>query len=165
MTASFEQEIKAMAGDLRAPLEIEQLQPLAERDVIERFEVEFRQRGLSFADLQVCLIVGAGRRVGMRHVGNRTMDHVEIGADALQLGLRGGSLLAQLASLILARFTLGRVFGLADRFRDFVGLPIEMIDLGLLIAPLSFQVPGSGRCRPSRRARHSFFSPGRRSRR
>ncbi len=47
-----EQEIKAMAGDLGAPFEIEQLQPLAQRDVIQRFEVELRQRGLSLAQLR-----------------------------------------------------------------------------------------------------------------
>ncbi len=57
----------------------------------------------------------------------------------VELGLRRRGLLAQFAALIFASFALGGILGLADRFRDFVRLAIDLIDFGLLLAPLGFE--------------------------
>jgi hypothetical protein len=67
------------------------------------------------------------------------VDHVEVGADLLEFGLRGRGLFAELAPLVLTRFTFGGILGLTDRFRDFVGLSIELVDLGLLVTAPSFE--------------------------
>ena len=48
--------------------------------------------------------------------------------------------LAKLSAFVFAGFAFGIVFGLADRFADFVGLALELFDLGLQLAALRFQI-------------------------
>ena len=60
-------------------------------------------------------------------------------ASRVELGLRGGRLLAQFAAFVLAGFALGGVLGLADRLADFVRLAIQLVDFGLLGLALVFQ--------------------------
>ena len=128
-----------MAGDLGAALEIDQVELLAQRDVIERLEIELRLRGLAAANFEVRLIVGAQRSVGMRHVGDRALDGVHLGQHRVEFGLRRRGLLAELPAFILAGFAFGGVFGLADRLRDLVGLLVQLVDFGLLVAALRVQ--------------------------
>ena len=55
------EEVEAVAGDLRPGLEIDQVELLAQLDVVQRLEVELRQRRFAAAEFQVRLIVGADR--------------------------------------------------------------------------------------------------------
>ncbi len=130
------EEIEAVAGHLGAGFEVDQVEPLGQLDVVERFEVELGRLVRAAADFQVRLVVGPQRRVGVRHVGDRSQDGVRLGGQAVELELGLRRFFAQGAAFGLAGFALGGVLGLADRLADFVGAAIELVDLGL--HPLAF---------------------------
>ena len=94
------QEIEAVPGHVAPRLEIQQVELLAQLHVIERLEIELRQRRLAAEQLQVRLVVRADRGVGMREVGDRAVDGVQLGGERVELGLRRLRLLAQLPALL-----------------------------------------------------------------
>ena len=67
------------------------------------------------------------------------MKRVQFGGNGVDFGLERLGFFAQLAAFFLAGFAFGRVFGLADRFRDLVRLAIELLDLGLQLFPRFFE--------------------------
>ena len=91
-----------MPGHAGPALEIDQVKPLAQFDVIQRLEIEHRQRRLAAEEFQIGLIVRAQRGVGMREVGNRALNRLLLGSDAIELLLDLAGPLAEAAALFLA---------------------------------------------------------------
>ncbi len=126
------EEVEAVPGHAGPGLEIHQIEFLGQLHVVQRLEIELRQRRLAAKQLQVRLVVHADRRVGVRHVGNLPVDRVQLGGHLRRVPLCSGlGLLAKLPALFLAGLAFGRVLGLADRLGDLVRLAIELLDLDL----------------------------------
>ena len=125
------EEIEAVAGHPGPRLEVDQAEPLAQLDVVQRLEIERRQGRLAAEQLEVGLVVDADRGVGVRDIGDRAMDRLLLDGDGVQFRLDFGGPSAEVASLGLQRFAFRLVLGLADGFREFVRLAIELFDLGL----------------------------------
>ena len=78
--------------------------------MIERLEIEFRQRRFAAADFEIGLVVGADRGGGVREIRDGAEDGVGFFGDLRKLGFGGGGLLAQAAAFGFAGLALGRVF-------------------------------------------------------
>ena len=79
----------------------------------------------------------------MRHVGDAGLQALDLLVQRVDFALHAVLLLAQLASFFLAGLARRRIGGLADRLGDFVGAPIEILHLALLVTPqqLEFHEP------------------------
>ncbi len=125
------EEVEAVAGDAGPALEIDQIELFGQLDVIQRLEIELRQRGLAAEQFEVRLVVHADRGVGMREVGNLPVERLQLDGQRVELRLASLRLFAQQPALFLAGLAFGRVFRLADRLRDLVRLAIELFDFHL----------------------------------
>ena len=125
------EEVKAMARHVGARLKIHQIELLGQLHVVERREIERRQRRFSAEHFQVRLVVHPDRRIRVRKVGNPPLQGVQVAGQLFQLGLQRLVPLAKLTPLFLACLAFGRIFGLADRLGNFVRLAIEFLDLDL----------------------------------
>ncbi len=121
------------------PFEVEQVELLAEVDVIQRLEVEIAGLVPAATHFEIGLIVRPDGSLRVREVGNRSQDRVGFGQCAVQLDLRRRSLLAQAAALFLAGLALGGILRLADRLADFIGLPIQVVERGLMFPAIGLQ--------------------------
>ncbi len=127
-----------MPGDAGPAFEVDQIEFFRQLDVIQRLEIELRQRRLAAEELQVRLVVHADRGGGVREIGNRPHDRVRFGHDLVELLLDLGGLVADAAAFLLQRLALLRR-GLADRAGRLVGLAIGLVQLRLQRPPLGFE--------------------------
>ena len=128
-----------MSGDLGSAFEIHQAEPFTQPDVVQGLEREHGRIVQPVADFQVGFIAHSDRRFGMRQVGDRAQNRVGIRHDLVQVRLRRARFFPQRAAFGFACFAFGWVLGLADRFADLVGLPIQLVDFHLCRPAPSFE--------------------------
>ena len=123
------EEVEAVAGDAGPALEVDQVELLGQLDVVQRLEIELRQRRLAAEQFQVRLVVDADGRGGVREIGNRPQDRLRLGGDLVELSAecRAASSRMRRPSSFRASRCSGR--GLADRPGRLVGLAIGLVDL------------------------------------
>ena len=85
------EEVESGSADLAGGLEIDQVEILAQLDVVFGLEVE-RARSAGFADLAAVFLGAAQRCVGMRQVGDSPQPQVQLALEAAQLFLFVGDL-------------------------------------------------------------------------
>jgi hypothetical protein len=102
------EEIESVPCHSGPAFEVDQVELLRQLDVIQRFEIELRNRGLSAEKLQVRFVVDADRGRGVREIGNRAYDRLRIGGDLIELLLDLRSLVADAAAFFLQRLALFR---------------------------------------------------------
>jgi len=122
------QEVKPVARHPARRLEIHETELLADLHVVPRREVELGDGRSAPTDFGRLHADGGCR---MRHVRDQAQQPIQLLDGPVQFPLRRGRLLAELAPLLLARFALGGVFGLADRLGHLVRPAIELVDFEL----------------------------------
>src|SRR5690606_4053744 len=134
------QKVKAVACHTRARLEVDQLVLLAQFDVIERLEQKLTHGRFAASDLAVRRIILAAWSFRVREVGNGCLNRHYFGVELVVLALGGLLGFTQSPPFGHPRFALGRILRLTDAFRNFVRLPIQLLDLLELRSPLGFEL-------------------------
>lgn len=124
-----------MTRDFRSAFEVYEVELLGKRDVIDRREVELRQRRFALCDFDVRIVAGPARGLGMRHVWDAALNGVHLFGQRREFLLDRADQLAKLTPFFLLRLALGRILGLADALGHFVRLPIQLFDFGLRLPP------------------------------
>ncbi len=90
-----------------------------------------RHGGRTASQLEIGLVIGSHRRIGMRHIGNTRLQLEHLLFQPIDFTLHLVLLVTELSSLRLAGFAFGRVFGLADRLGNLIRAAIEVLDFAL----------------------------------
>ena len=128
------QKVEAVAGDAGARLEVEEFQPLADRDVVAGWKRKRGRRCLPAFDFDRG-VLAADRRRRVREIGDLPEDVVRLCRDLLEAAFDRPHLLAEPAAFSLAGLPLGRIGSLGNRFAHLPGLVVEPVDVGLEVAP------------------------------
>jgi hypothetical protein len=133
------EEIKSVAGNVGAAFKIDQIEFFGQFHVIQRFKVEFRQRGFAAEEFQIGIVVHAHGRLGMGKIRNRAVDLIELDRDGINFCLDVLIFFPQPAPFLLAGVALGGIFCLTDGLRDLIRPAVEIFHFGLQLFPLFFE--------------------------
>ncbi len=132
------EKVKAVAGNAGAAVEVDQVVLLGKLHVVEHRKTERPHVDLSVPQF-LAGVCAADRRLRMREVRNRVVDHVRLGGQAIHVRLDFLLELANPPAVVLAGFPLGIRLGLPDRLADQIRLPRKLLHLGLQLPPLRLE--------------------------
>ena len=133
------QEVKAVAGNAGTAVEVNEVVLLSKLHVVEHRKPQRPHVYLAVPQL-LAGIFAADRRLRVREVRNRVVDHIRLGGQAIHMRLDLLLKLANSPTVVLTGFPLVIRLGLPDRLADQIRLPRQLLHLGLKLPPLRLEI-------------------------